>query len=62
MRRYKYDDWDFNNELGNFDERIYIDNNGNKITGILEGFYGYTSNKSDDMNRQYVEKGVRIKC
>ena len=45
-----------------FDERTYIDLNGNPITGILEGFYFYSGTKiSDDKNSQYVEKGKRKK-
>jgi len=56
--RYKYGDWNFKGD-GSFDDRIYIDNNGNKITGILEGFYGYTSNTNDDINCQYVKNGRR---
>ena len=60
MRTYKYDEWDFEWEqdldAGGFDDRIYVDLEGNRITGVLEGFYGY----SDRDNSQYVENGKRV--
>ena len=63
MKRYKKEEWNFKWKdglaFGGFDDRIYIDSEGNPITGILEGFYGYTSETSDDVNCQYVYKGER---
>jgi len=63
MKRYKYGNWDFwdddDSHPGGFDERFYIDLRGNSITGILEGFYGYTSDTSDKKNCQYVKDGKR---
>jgi hypothetical protein len=61
MRTYKYDEWDFEwspdkEYCGGFDERIYVDLEGNKITGILEGFYG----NADGDNSQYVKDGKRV--
>lgn len=58
MKRYKYEEWDIaDGYAGGFIDRLYIDLDGKPITGILEGFYGYTSDPSDDMNCQYVENG-----
>jgi len=62
MKRYKHDEWQIDIEsgyVGGFDDRIYLDLERNLITGILEGFYGYTSNTSDEKNCQYVENGKR---
>jgi len=63
MKTYKYGDWDFewvDTAIGRgFDDRLYIDDDGNPITGILEGFYGYGGLTSDDKNCQYVENGKR---
>jgi hypothetical protein len=60
MKRYKYDEWDFEwedtLECGGFDDRIYVDKDGSRITGILEEFYGY----SDRDNSQMVKDGKRI--
>jgi len=57
--RYKHNEWDFSDgdEIRQWAERTYIDMDGNPITGILEGFYGYTTNTKDERNCQYVEKG-----
>ena len=58
MKKYKYKEWDINMHTGmSFNERTYIDLNENLITGILEGFYGYTNVTSDKRNCQYVENG-----
>ena len=63
MKRYKYDEWDTMDDeeaFTSFDERTYIDLDGNLITGILEGFYFYPVTKiKDDKNSQYVENGKR---
>jgi hypothetical protein len=62
VKTYKYEEWDIKPapyHLG-FDERTYVDLEGNPITGILEGFYGYTSDTSDPKNSQYVENGKRL--
>ena len=63
MKQYKYNEWEIENitgsYAGSFDERIYVDLEGNLITGMLEGFYGYTNNQQDSKNFQYVEKGKR---
>lgn len=61
MKRYKYDEWgiDIEGGFGGFDDRTYLDLNDKPITGILEGFYGYTSDTSDEKNCQYVENGKR---
>jgi len=63
MKRYKYNEWDFEwidkYHPGGFDTRFYIDDNGYPITGILEGFYGFTSDTTDERNCQYVENGKR---
>jgi hypothetical protein len=58
IKIYSYDEWDFTG-YGGFDDRVYIDLDGNLITGILEGFYGYTSDTKDEKNCQYVENGKR---
>jgi hypothetical protein len=61
MKIYKYDEWDFEwengREFGGYDDRIYVDLDGNLLTGILEGFHGYTAVASDEKNCQYVENG-----
>ena len=65
MKTYKYGDWDFewvDTAIGRgFDDRLYIDDDGNPITGILEGFYCYegTTSTRDPKNCQYVENGKR---
>ena len=61
MKRYKYNEWEIDCEdiHYNFDGRTYLDLDGNPITGILEGFYGFTSNTEDERNCQYVENGKR---
>lgn len=61
MKRYKYQEWDIleGTEYGNWDDRVYVDSDGNLITGVLEGFYGYTADPSAKENAQYVEKGRR---
>lgn len=62
MRRYKFEEWDIKPptyHLG-FDGRTYIDLKGNLITGILEGYYGFTADTADDKNCQYIENGKRI--
>ena len=66
MKRYKYEEWDVTDDIHmgmSWDERTYVDLNGNLITGILEGFYFYTgtTSTSDDKNCQYVENGKRKK-
>jgi hypothetical protein len=64
FKRYKYDDWDVTDDIHmgmSWGERTYVDLNGNLITGILEGFYGYTDDASDEKNCQYVENGKRKK-
>ena len=64
MKIYAYTEWDFEwideDHPGGFDERLYVDLEGNLITGILEGFYGYTSNTKDPKNCQEVKNGRRI--
>ena len=50
MKRYKYDEWDVEDSFGGFDDRTYLDLEGNLITGVLEGFYGYTSDTGDEKN------------
>lgn len=62
MKRYKYDEWDLippTDETGwNFTDRTYIDLNGNKITGILEGFYGFGNlGTTHEQNCQCVING-----
>jgi hypothetical protein len=57
-KRYHIDNWEFEG-IGGFDDRTYTDLEGNPITGILEGFYGYTDDPTDERNCQYVEKGKR---
>jgi len=63
FKKYKHDEWDFEfdseKNSGGFDDRVYTDLDGNPITGILEGFYGYTTDTSDEKNCQYVENGKR---
>lgn len=61
MKVYKYEDWDIQEgtQFYDWDERVYVDLEGNLITGILEGFYGFTTDTSDKRNCQYVEKGKR---
>ena len=62
MKVYSYDEWDclIDHSIGvGFDDRIYTDSEGNLITGILEGFYGYTDDTTDKRNCQYVENGKR---
>ncbi len=70
MKRYEYEEWDFLPGCGvgdfgysSFDERIYVDLEGKRITGILEGFYCYTGTTStrDPKNCQYVENGKKKK-
>jgi hypothetical protein len=61
MKFYNKEDWgikDGTELLGGFDERVYVDNDNNEITGVLEGFYGYASD-TPYLNRQYVENGKR---
>jgi hypothetical protein len=58
MKQYKYDEWDIEPGIS-FDDRTYIDMEGNRITGMLEGFYGYTNNQDDEKNSQYVKNGKR---
>ena len=60
MKRYKYGEWDLKEHHFDFDNRIYVDLNGKMITGVLEGFYGFTSDTTDDKNCQYVKNGKRI--
>ena len=41
MKTYKYEEWDFKwpeGERDTVDNRIYVDLEGNQITGILEDF------------------------
>ncbi len=41
MKTYKYEEWDFKwseDDADSVDTRIYVDLEGNQITGILEGF------------------------
>lgn len=63
MKTYKYGDWDFewiDTALGRgFDARLYIDDDGNPITGILEGFYCFegTSGTWDPKNCREVKNG-----
>lgn len=63
MKRYKYDEWSFRweegLEYGGFDDRVYVDAEGQPITGLLEGFYGYTADTSDEQNCQIVKDGKR---
>ena len=60
MKTYKYNEWDIEDgSVGGFDDRVYTDLEGNLITGILEGFYGYTTDTADEKNCQYVENGKR---
>lgn len=63
MKQYKYDEWDIEpgvkRDLTTFDDRVYIDMEGNLITGMLEGFYGYTNKQCDERNFQYVKNGKR---
>jgi hypothetical protein len=61
MKRYKYEEWGIldGTEYGGFDERIYVDSNDQPITGILEGFYGYTADTTDEKNCQYIKNGKR---
>ena len=60
MKYYKHDEWDLNfGKCGYFDpdQNIYIDLEGNQITGILENFYYF--NEGDPRNNVYVEDGKR---
>ena len=61
MIKYTYEGWDIKEgtEHKGFDGRVYIDSSDNPVTGILEGFYGYTGNTGDEINCQYVENGKR---
>ena len=62
MITYKYEEWECTDDIHvgmSFDERTYVDLDGNLITGILEGFYGYTGNTGDKINCQYVKNGKR---
>ena len=60
MKQYKYDEWDMASTAGGFDERVYVDMEGNFITGILEDFYGHPATKpGDERNSQYVKNGKR---
>lgn len=59
-KHYKYDEWNVTDDIHigmSFADRIYVDMSGELITGILEGFYGYTTNTSDEKNCQYVKNG-----
>lgn len=51
---YKYDEWSVivDDET---QERLYVDNDGNKITGILENFFYFK--EGDERNNQYVKNG-----
>ena len=63
MKRYKYEEWNVKDDeglFGGFDDRTYIDFDGNLLTGILEGFYFFPDTEiEDDKNSQYVENGKR---
>lgn len=45
MKTYKYEEWDFvcleDNPYADMSDRIYVDLEGNPITGILEEFKSY---------------------
>ncbi len=59
MKRYKPDEWDCTDHFDwDFDNRTYVDNDGNLITGILEDFFYFK--KDDPRNHVYVENGKRI--
>lgn len=59
MRIYKADEWSILDPLNwDFEERTYIDNEGNPITGILEDFFYFK--KDDHRNHVYVEGGKRV--
>lgn len=62
MKTYKYEDWDIQEgtELYSWNERVYVDLEGNLITGMLEGYYGFTTDTGDKRNCQYVENGRRV--
>lgn len=66
MKIYHYNEWDFEwideDHPGGFGERLYVDLDGNLITGILEGFYCYegTTSTKDPKNCQSVKEGKRI--
>jgi len=64
VKRYKYEEWGLRDDeglYGGFDDRTYVDQNDNPITGILEGFYFFsgTTGTEDEKNCQYVENGKR---
>jgi hypothetical protein len=59
MKTYQYDEWDFIWEEGKEyappEDRIYIDMEGNPITGMIDGFYYFK--EGDERNKKYVENG-----
>ena len=55
---YKYDEWDMDGSIPC--DSFYVDISGEPITGILEGFWGYTSDTSDPKNSQEVINGKRV--
>jgi len=59
MKKYKIDEWDCTDHFDwDFENRTYVDNDGNPITGILEDFY-YLG-KGNPRNNVYVENGKRV--
>jgi hypothetical protein len=63
MRVYSTDEWDWighntEHEEWDFSKRVYIDRNGNRITGMLAGYFYF--NKDDPRNAVEVKDGIRV--
>ena len=60
MNRYGSEQWDLIHPAiagWDFHKRVFLDLEGERITGVLEGFYSFTGNPSDDVNCAIVENG-----
>jgi len=63
LKTYSTDEWDWEGrgtdyEEWDFEKRVYIDNDGNRITGMLDGYFYFS--KDDPRNAVEVKDGKRV--
>lgn len=60
LKYYPYDEWTYveNHNQFDYDTNLYVDLEGNPITGILQDFKFYT--KNDSRNDWFVVEGNRL--